>query len=681
MPGFKLISEMSPKGDQPAAIKALVEGLIKEERFQTLLGVTGSGKTFTMAHVIEKIQRPTLVISHNKTLAAQLYSELKSFFPENAVEYFVSYYDYYQPEAYIPQTDTYIEKDSAINDRLDRLRLAATTALQSREDVIIVSSVSCIYNLGDPEDYKSLLLFLEVGQEIPRADLLHRLVALLYERNDMDFARGKFRVRGETVEIFPAYQETALRLEMFGDRIEKIRVVNPVSGERLKQLDKFALYPAKHFITTAERIEPALARIEAELQERLKELKLQGKLLEAQRLESRTHYDMEMLKEIGICHGIENYSRHLSGRPPGSRPWCLLDYFPKNFVTVIDESHVTVPQVRGMFEGDKSRKEVLVNFGFRLPSCLDNRPLRFEEFEKLIGQRVFVSATPGPYEMRASREKIIQQVIRPTGLVDPEMEVRPIGGQVDDLIHEVRERAKKGERTLVTTLTKRMAEDLSAYLKEANLKVTYIHSDLDAFDRVEVLKNLRLGNVDCVVGINLLREGLDLPEVSLVCVLDADKEGFLRSATSLIQVAGRAARHLNGRVILYADHVTDSMKQAMQETDRRRRIQREHNRENKITPRSIWKAIREGIETVSKDAAEEVVREAAGFNAEQFDVEEVVAELEEEMELAARNLHFERAAALRDQIADLRKKGIAGLAFAEPAPQRRGKWKRRSSTR
>ena len=681
MSGFKLVSEMSPKGDQPEAIKALANGLQKGERFQTLLGVTGSGKTFSVAGVIQKVQRPTLVISHNKTLAAQLYSELKSFFPGNAVEYFVSYYDYYQPEAYIPQTDTYIEKDSAINDRLDRLRLAATTALQSREDVIIVSSVSCIYNLGDPEDYKSLLLFLEVGQEIPRADLLHRLVALLYERNDMDFARGKFRVRGETVEIFPAYQETALRLEMFGDRIEKIRVVNPVSGERLQQLDRFALYPAEHFITTAERIEPALARIEAELQERLKELKLQGKLLEAQRLESRTHYDMEMLKEIGICHGIENYSRHLSGRPPGSRPWCLLDYFPKNFVTVIDESHVTVPQVRGMFEGDKSRKEVLVNFGFRLPSCLDNRPLRFEEFEKLIGQTVFASATPGPYEMRASQDRIIQQVIRPTGLVDPEMEVRPIEGQVDDLIHEVRERAKKGERTLVTTLTKRMAEDLSAYLKEAGLRVTYIHSDLDAFARVEVLKNLRLGNVDCVVGINLLREGLDLPEVSLVCVLDADKEGFLRSATSLIQVAGRAARHLNGKVILYADHVTDSMKQAMQETDRRRRIQREHNAKNKITPRSIQKAIREGIETVSKDAAEDLVREAAGFNPEQFDVEEVVAELEEDMELAARNLHFERAAELRDQIADLRKKGIAGLASAEPAPQRRGKWKRRSSTR
>ncbi len=680
MPGFKLVSEMTPKGDQPEAIRQLVEGLRRGDRFQTLLGATGTGKTFSVGHVIEHVQRPTLVISHNKTLAAQLYSELKSFFPHNAVEYFVSYYDYYQPEAYIPQTDTYIEKDSAINDRLDRLRLAATTALQSREDVIIVSSVSCIYNLGDPEDYKSLLLFLEVGQEIPRQDLLRRLVVLLYERNDVEFARGKFRVRGETVEIFPAYEETAVRLEMFGDRIEKISVVNPVSGETLQKPEKFALYPAKHFVITGDRIESALGKIEEELRERLKELKEKGKLLEAQRLESRTHYDMEMLREVGMCHGIENYSRHLSGRPPGSRPWCLLDYFPKGFLTVIDESHVSVPQVRGMFEGDKARKQVLVNFGFRLPSCLDNRPLRFEEFEKLIGQTVFVSATPGPYEMRASQERIIQQVIRPTGLVDPEMEVRPIAAQVDDLIHEVRERAKKGERTLVTTLTKRMAEDLSAYLKEAGIRVTYIHSDLDAFERVEVLRNLRLGNVDCVVGINLLREGLDLPEVSLVCVLDADKEGFLRSATALIQVAGRAARHLNGRVILYADQVTNSMRQALQETERRRNIQLEHNEKNKITPRSVEKAIREGIEGVSKGEAEEVVREAAGFNAEQFDVEEVVAELEEEMELAARNLHFERAAALRDQIADLRKKGIASLAGAEPAPFRRRpvkRWKRR----
>ncbi len=680
MGGFKLVSEMKPMGDQPKAIEALEAGLRAGQRFQTLLGATGTGKTFVVANMIERVQRPTLVISHNKTLAAQLYSELKSFFPENAVEYFVSYYDYYQPEAYIPQTDTYIDKDSSINDRLDRLRLAATTALQSRQDVVIVSSVSCIYNLGDPKDYKALLLFLEVGQEVPRRELLRRLVALLYERNDVDFARGKFRVRGETVEIFPAYEETAVRLEMFGDRIEKISVLNPVSGEMLQKLEKFALYPAKHFIMGAERIEAALGPIEQELQERLKELRGQGKLLEAQRLESRTHYDIEMLREVGICHGVENYSRHLSARPPGSRPWCLLDYFPEGFLTVIDESHVTVPQVRGMYEGDKARKQVLVDFGFRLPSCLDNRPLRFQEFEKLVGETVFVSATPGPYEMTASRGRIVQQVIRPTGLIDPEIEVRPIATQVDDLMHEVRERAKIGQRTLVTTLTKRMAEDLSSYLKESGIRVTYIHSDLDAFERVEVLRNLRLGNFDCLVGINLLREGLDLPEVSLVCVLDADKEGFLRSPTSLIQVSGRAARHVNGRVILYADRMTDSMKQAMQEMDRRRKIQLAYNTEHKITPRSVEKAIREGIEAVSLEQAEEEVRSAAGFSAEQFDVEQVVAELEQEMELAARNLHFERAAVLRDQIADLRKKGVSGLADAQPRPDRKQKsqrWKRK----
>ena len=680
MGGFKLVSEMKPMGDQPKAIEALEAGLRAGQRFQTLLGATGTGKTFVVANMIERVQRPTLVISHNKTLAAQLYSELKSFFPENAVEYFVSYYDYYQPEAYIPQTDTYIDKDSSINDRLDRLRLAATTALQSRQDVVIVSSVSCIYNLGDPKDYKALLLFLEVGQEVPRRELLRRLVALLYERNDVDFARGKFRVRGETVEIFPAYEETAVRLEMFGDRIEKISVLNPVSGEMLQKLEKFALYPAKHFIMGAERIEAALGPIEQELQERLKELRGQGKLLEAQRLESRTHYDIEMLREVGICPGVENYSRHLSARPPGSRPWCLLDYFPEGFLTVIDESHVTVPQVRGMYEGDKARKQVLVDFGFRLPSCLDNRPLRFQEFEKLVGETVFVSATPGPYEMTASRGRIVQQVIRPTGLIDPEIEVRPIATQVDDLMHEVRERAKIGQRTLVTTLTKRMAEDLSSYLKESGIRVTYIHSDLDAFERVEVLRNLRLGNFDCLVGINLLREGLDLPEVSLVCVLDADKEGFLRSPTSLIQVSGRAARHVNGRVILYADRMTDSMKQAMQEMDRRRKIQLAYNTEHKITPRSVEKAIREGIEAVSLEQAEEEVRSAAGFSAEQFDVEQVVAELEQEMELAARNLHFERAAVLRDQIADLRKKGVSGLADAQPRPDRKQKsqrWKRK----
>ena len=680
METFKLISEMTPQGDQPQAIEKLVKGIQQAKRFQTLLGVTGSGKTFSMANVIEQVQRPTLIVSHNKTLAAQLYSELKSFFPENAVEYFVSYYDYYQPEAYIPQTDTYIEKDASINDRLDRLRLSSTTSLMSRPDVVIVASVSCIYNLGNPQDYKDLLLFFEVGQEIPRMQLLHRLVGLLYERNDIDFTRGRFRVRGETIEIFPAYEETAVRLQLFGDTIERILIVHPLTGETLQQLERLALYPAKHFITTQDRIERALGLIEHELEEHLKELKDQGKLLEAQRLESRTQYDMEMMKEVGFCHGIENYSRALSGRPPGSRPWCLLDYFPKDFLTIIDESHVTLPQFRGMYEGDRARKEVLVNFGFRLPSCLDNRPLKFDEFEKLIGQAVFVSATPGPYEIRASQGEVVEQVIRPTGLVDPPIEVRPIEGQIDDLIHEIRERARVGERSLVTTLTKRMAEDLSQHLKEAGLKVTYIHSDLDAFERVEVLKNLRLGNFDCVVGINLLREGLDLPEVSLVCVLDADKEGFLRSPTSLIQVAGRASRHLNGRVILYADQVTDAMRHAMQETQRRRKLQLAYNEKNKITPQSIKKAIREGIEEAAKEEAQEVVQTAAGFDPDQFDMEQVVAEMEEEMELAARNLHFERAAVLRDQIEELRKKGVEGLATVEPKPERsrRGRrWKRR----
>ena len=679
MAAFELISEMTPCGDQPQAIEVLAEGLVRGKRFQTLLGVTGSGKTLTAAHVIAKVNKPTLVISHNKTLAAQLYSELKSFFPNNAVEYFVSYYDYYQPEAYIPQTDTYIEKDSSVNDRLDRLRLSATTSLMSREDVIIVCSVSCIYNLGNPEDYRELLLFFEVGREIPRQQLFHRLIMLLYERNDVDFSRGRFRVRGETVEVFPAYEETVIRLEMFGDRIEKISIVDPVTGKIVQKADRLALYPAKHFITTADRIEKALVLIEQELEDRLRELKDKGKLLEAQRLEQRTRYDMEMLREVGFCHGIENYSRALTGRPSGSRPWCLIDYFPKGFLTIIDESHATLPQLRGMYEGDRARKQVLVEFGFRLPSCLDNRPLKMEEFEQAVGQQIFVSATPGPYELKACGGKFVEQVIRPTGLVDPPIEVRPIEGQVDDLLHEIRRRAALGERTLVTTLTKRMAEDLSAYLKETGLRVTYIHSDLDAFERVEVLKNLRLGNVDCVVGINLLREGLDLPEASLVCVLDADKEGFLRSPTSLIQVSGRAARHLNGRVILYADQVTAAMRHAMQETGRRRKLQLAYNEKNGITPRSVEKAIREGIETAAKEDAEETVRSAAGFDEDQFDMEQVVAELEQEMELAARNLQFERAAVLRDQVADLRKKGVAGLAAVEmkPSRSRRSKrWKR-----
>jgi excinuclease ABC subunit B len=653
---FKLITHLTPKGDQPQAIEALVKGIREGRRYQTLLGATGTGKTFVMAHLIAQIQRPTLIISHNKTLAAQLYSELKSFFPENAVEYFVSYYDYYQPEAYIPQTDTYIEKDASINDRLDRLRLSATTSLQSRDDVIVVGSVSCIYNLGDPEEYRSLLLFFEVGQTIGRTELAHRLVGLLYERNDIELTRGRFRVRGDVVDIFPSYEETAVRLELEGDRIARISVIDPTTGHVLQRLDRLALYPAKHFITGRDRIERALVLIEHELTERVKELKSAGKWLEAQRLESRTRYDMEMLKEVGYCHGIENYSRALSGRAPGERPWCLLDYFPKEFLTILDESHVTIPQLRGMYEGDRARKQVLVDFGFRLPSCLDNRPLKFEEFEQLIHQTVFVSATPGPYELRVSQGNVVEQIIRPTGLVDPEIEVRPTAGQVDHLVHEIRQRALAGERTLVTTLTKRMAEDLAAYLKGVGLRVTYIHSDLDAFERVEILRNLRLGTFDCVIGVNLLREGLDLPEVSLVCVLDADKEGFLRSPTTLIQVAGRAARHLHGKVILYADQITDAMRQAIEETERRRKIQMEYNRRHGITPKSVEKAIREGIEVVGREEADEAVRQAVGLDEEAFDVEQVVAQLEEEMELAARNLQFERAAMLRDQIAQLRSK-------------------------
>ena len=682
MPRFKLHGGLTPCGDQPAAIEQIVQGLETGARYQTLLGVTGSGKTFTMAGVIERLQRPTLVISHNKTLAAQLYSEFKQFFPENAVEYFVSYYDYYQPEAYIPQTDTYIEKDSSINDRLDRLRLSATTSLMSRQDVIVVASVSCIYNLGSPEDYRDLLLFLEVGQEVPRMELLQRLVGLLYERNDVDFQRGRFRVRGDVIEVFPAYQETAVRLEQFGDRIERLSVVHPVTGEVVQSLDRYALYPAKHFITTQDRIERAVGVIEQELTERLQALRATNKLLEAQRLEQRTRFDLEMLREVGYCHGVENYSRALSGRPPGSRPACLLDYFPRPFVTVIDESHVTLPQLRGMFEGDRARKEVLVGYGFRLPSCLDNRPLRREEFESLIEQTVFVSATPGPHELAVSRGRVAEQIIRPTGLVDPGIVVRPIEGQVDDLIKEVRARAARGERTLVTTLTKRMAEDLATYLKEADLRVTYLHSDLDAFERVEVLKNLRLGTFDCVVGINLLREGLDLPEVSLVCVLDADKEGFLRSPPSLIQVAGRAARHVNGQVIMYADHETEAMRRTITETGRRRQHQLAYNQEHQITPRSIEKAIHEGIDTAAK--AEEVVEEALGVTGEAFLVEQVIADLEAEMTLCARNLQFERAAALRDQIASLRKGerpggGMAAL-FDEPrrspvARKGRPRWK------
>ncbi len=654
MAKFKLVSGFKPEGDQPQAIEKIIEGLKKGTQYQTLLGVTGSGKTFTMANVIAGIGRPTLIISHNKTLAAQLYGEFKDFFPDNAVEYFVSYYDYYQPEAYIPHTDLYIEKDSSINEDIDRLRLSATSSLVSRDDVIIVASVSCIYGLGSPEEYGEMLVFLEEGQSLSRDEVLRRLISIHYERNDYDFKRSTFRVRGDTVEIFPAYTKTAYRVEQSLDRIERIYEIDPLTGNVVTQVHKVGIYPAKHFVTTPDRIEAAIKTIEEELKLRLAELRSQNKLVEAQRLESRTHYDIEMMREIGYCNGIENYSRHLSQRPAGSKPWCLIDYFPKDFVTFIDESHVTIPQVRGMYNGDRARKETLVEYGFRLPSALDNRPLKFEEFEKLVGPIVFVSATPNEYEIEKSDGKVIEQLIRPTGLIDPPIEVRPTKNQIDDLMKEVRSRAGKSERVLVTTLTKRLAEDLARYLGDLGLRVKYLHSEMDAIERVEILRDLRLNKFDCLVGINLLREGLDLPEVSLVVILDADKEGFLRSGTSLIQVAGRAARHLNGRVIMYADTLTKSMKHAMSESDRRRRVQIAFNEANSITPRSIEKAVREGIESYKK--AREVIAGVVEETEDQYDLTSLIGELQHDMEIAARNLQFEKAALLRDQIKELKEK-------------------------
>ncbi|MBM3244764.1 MAG: excinuclease ABC subunit UvrB [Candidatus Omnitrophica bacterium] len=653
MKKFELVSEFKPCGDQPKAIGHLVKSLTSGKKHLTLLGVTGSGKTFTLANTISRINRPTLVISHNKTLAAQLYSEFKEFFPHNAVEYFVSYYDYYQPEAYIPSTDTYIEKDSSINDRLDRLRLSATTSLMTRADVIIVASVSCIYNLGSPQEYKESLVFFETGQTIPQDELLLSLIKIQYERNDYEFIRGKIRVRGETVEVFPSYEEKAVRIGMSGDKIEKIAEFNPVSGEVISELKRAAIYPAKHFIVSGEHIEEAIKSINKELKGQLDSLKKKNKLLEAQRLQSRTNYDMEMLKEIGYCHGIENYSRHLSGRPAGARPYSLIDYFPDNFITIIDESHVTIPQIRGMYAGDRARKETLVEYGFRLPSCLDNRPLKFDEFNGLVNSVIFVSATPDEYETGLSRNQVIEQIIRPTGLLDPEIIIRPSQGQIEDLIEEISGRAKKNERVLVTTLTKRMAEDLTNYLQEKGLKVKYLHSEVQTIERSKILKDLRTKKFDCLVGINLLREGLDLPEVSLVAILDADKEGFLRSATSLIQVSGRAARNINGTVIMYADTITGSMKKAINESRRRRKIQLEFNTLNKITPRSIQKAIKQGIEDLYK--AEEFTQELTGLNKEKYELNKYISELEYEMELAARNLQFEKAAALRDKIREFKK--------------------------
>jgi len=652
MERFKLVSRLRPCGDQPKAIKELTNSILTQKRYSTLLGVTGSGKTFTLANTIAKINLPTLVISHNKTLAAQLYAEFKEFFPHNAVEYFVSYYDYYQPEAYIPATDIYIEKDSSINERLDRLRLSATTSLMSRKDVIVVASVSCIYNLGSPHEYQDQLVVVNTGQEIDRDALIANLIAIQYERNDYEFKRGKIRVRGDVVEVFPAYGEKAIRLEMNGAGISNISVIDPVSGEIISKLKKTAIYPAKHFIFSKEKTDLAIRSIREELTGQLEVLKKKNKLLEAQRLESRTNYDLEMLKEIGYCHGIENYSRHLSGRPAGSRPYAMIDYFPDKFLTIIDESHATIPQIRGMYAGDRARKETLVEYGFRLPSCLDNRPLKFSEFNTLVKQVVFVSATPDEYELKLSDHKVVEQIIRPTGLPDPEIIVRPTQNQIEDLVEEVAKRAKNNERVLVTTLTKRMSEDLANYLTEKGLKVRYLHSEIKTIERSQILKELREKKFDCLVGINLLREGLDLPEVSLVAILDADKEGFLRSATSLTQVGGRAARNLNGTVIMYADTTTDSMKKAIKESRRKRKLQLEFNQKNAITPRSIQKTIKEGIEDLEK--TEEFVEGLTGEKKEEYALHKYLSELEYEMELAARNLQFEKAVLLRDKIKELK---------------------------
>jgi excinuclease ABC subunit B len=652
--GFKLHQPFPPAGDQPRAIARLIEGINAGKRAQVLLGVTGSGKTYTMANVIAAVQKPTLVISHNKTLAAQLYSEFREFFPNNAVHYFVSYYDYYQPEAYIPQRDIYIEKDASINEEIDRLRLAATSSLVSRQDVIIVASVSCIYGLGSPKDYKAMMVPLEVGETIDRDEMLMQLVDIQYERNDVSFERSKFRVRGDCVEIWPSYEEYAFRIELWGDEIEKLSIINPVSGETLATEKQMFIYPAKHFVMPEERIAAAVDTIRQELDDRLKILREAGKLLEAQRLNARTRFDIEMLQEVGHCPGIENYSRPLSGRAAGSTPDTLHDFFPPNdFLMVVDESHVTVPQIRAMYNGDRARKETLVEHGFRLPSALDNRPLKFEEWEKKIGQVVFVSATPSDYEMQQTGGEVVEQIIRPTGLLDPVIEVCPARGQVPHLLEQIRERAKVGERVLVTTLTKRLAEDLSAYLVEQGVQCKWLHSELDAFERVDLLRDLRAGRFEALVGVNLLREGLDLPEVSLVAILDADKEGFLRSETSLIQTIGRAARNVNAKVILYADKVTDAMRNAMDETQRRRETQEKYNQEHGITPETIKKNIRAGIEQAI--SAHRQANAAIGRADDSvYITEEYVGELEAEMYKAAEDLDFERAAALRDRIGQLR---------------------------
>ncbi|MFQ6103422.1 MAG: excinuclease ABC subunit UvrB [Candidatus Glassbacteria bacterium] len=653
---FGLESEHRPRGDQPKAIEQLASGLEAGERFQTLLGVTGSGKTFTIAHVIARFGKPTLVMSHNKTLAAQLYGELKQFFPSNSVEYFISYYDYYQPEAYVPSTDTYIEKDASINEDIDRLRLRATSSLMEREDVIVVASVSAIYGLGSPKEYKDMLLYIKKGETHGRDRAIRRLVDMQYDRNDLAFERGKFRVRGDVVEVFPSYDETAVRIEFFGDEVERISRFNPLTGTVLREIDSCGLYPAKHFVTSYPRLQDAVSMIKEELKDRLEVLRSEGKLLEAQRLEMRTKYDIEMMLEMGYCTGIENYARYLSGREEGERPACLIDYFPDDYLMIIDESHVTIPQIRGMYEGDHSRKLTLVEHGFRLPSALDNRPLVFSEFESLINRVIFVSATPGDYELRMSRGKVVEQIIRPTGLVDPEIEVKPVKGQIDDLIGQIRKRAARGERVLVTTLTKRMAEDLTEYLLDMRIRVRYMHAEVDAIERMEILRDLRLGVFDVLVGINLLREGLDLPEVSLVAILDADKEGFLRSDTALIQTMGRTARNSNGKVIMYADSMTGSMRRAIDETERRRRLQLEYNREHGIMPETIVKSREQVLLTTSvADSRTPDAKPGTPIDLKgEMEREELAKLLKSEMEKAAKNLEFERAALLRDQYMELR---------------------------
>ncbi len=652
MPPFKIVSDFGMTGDQPQAVDALVSGLEAGYRHQTLLGVTGSGKTFTMANAVARLQRPTLVMCHNKTLAAQLATEFKEFFPENAVEYFVSYYDYYQPEAYIPRTDTYIEKDTDINEEIDKLRHAATRALLTRRDVLIVASVSCIYSLGEPEEYQSFVVNVAKGQKIERNKLVRKFINMQYERNDFDFQRGRFRIRGDTLEILPSYEEIAIRIEFWGDTVERIMEIDSLTGELLAEKESIDIFPAKHFVISADKLAPAIADIRAEMAERVEEFNRQGKLLEAARIEQRTNYDIEMLTQLGYCNGVENYSRHLQRRPAGSPPWTLIHYFPEDFILFVDESHMTLPQVRGMYGGDMSRKKTLIDYGFRLPSALDNRPLNFPEFEKLIKQAVYVSATPGPYEHEKSQQ-VVEQLVRPTGLLEPTIEIKPTKGQIDDLIHEIKVRVGKEERCLVTTLTKKMAEELADYLKEMDVKTHYLHSEVDTLERVEILRDLRLGVYDVVVGINLLREGLDLPEVSLVAILDADKEGYLRSRDALIQTMGRAARHVDGHVILYADKLTGSMSRAVEEVYRRRKIQESFNKEHGITPQGIKKAVKDITERVKVVAEERGKYEASHVPPDE--VARLIKDFESQMKKAAKNLEFEKAALIRDRIVELRK--------------------------